>query len=277
VAAVVCFRIVSAGIEPIDMHATSLNEMAQRLPCGVYTTFRTYHQNRVHGLDNHFARLEESAELQGVRVQLDCAGLRRALSAALDVAGWPMARARLTVGFSPVTIYVSLEELRELSPDLYEQGVRCALADRALRRENPRSKSSAFIAAAVAARQAAAAVNEVLLLDGDTVLEGSSSNFFAIRNDVLRTAEYGVLAGTTRRLVLRVAEDLLPTERRPIDLAELPFLQEAFITSVSRAVLPVVEIDGRPVGDGRPGRWTREIGRRFSRALEADLEQIWPV
>jgi branched-chain amino acid aminotransferase len=276
VAAVVCFRIVPAGIEPIDMDATSLDEMALRLPRGVYTTFRTYHQNRVHGLDRHFARLEESAELQGVGVLLDGAGLRRALLAALEVAGWPMARARLTVGFSPVTVYVSLEELCEPSPDLYEQGVRCTLAGRALRRENPRSKSTAFIAVAVAARQAAG-VNEVLLLEGDAVLEGSSSNFFAIRDDVLRTAENGVLAGTTRRLVLRVAEDLLPTERRPIDLAELPFLQEAFITSVSRAVLPVVEIDRRLVGDGRPGRWTREIGRRFSRALEADLEEIWPV
>jgi branched-chain amino acid aminotransferase len=106
------------------------------------------------------------------------------------------------------------------------------------------------------------------------VLEGSSSNFFALLNGVLRTAGDGVLAGVTRGIVLEAAKGLLPIVTEPISLNDMPNLREAFITSISRAVLPVVAIDAEVVGSGVPGPYTREIIQRFNARLERELEPI---
>jgi branched-subunit amino acid aminotransferase/4-amino-4-deoxychorismate lyase len=85
------------------------------------------------------------------------------------------------------------------------------------------------------------------------VLEGLSSNFFAIREGALWTEEARALAGVTRSLALEVAESLLPVRRVAVRRDELPLVDEAFITSVSRELLPVVRIDGRYVDEGRDG------------------------
>jgi branched-chain amino acid aminotransferase len=121
----------------------------------------------------------------------------------------------------------------------------------------------------------AAGANDVLLVsDEGEILEGSSSNFFAVLDGVLRTAHEGVLAGTTRAMVLDVAEGLLPITCTPVRVDDIARLQEAFVTSVGRAVLPVVSIANQAVGDGSPGPCTQEIRRRYRRALEAELEPI---
>jgi branched-subunit amino acid aminotransferase/4-amino-4-deoxychorismate lyase len=128
-----------------------------------------------------------------------------------------------------------------------------------VRRQNPRSKDTRFIAAAQAAyRRLPAGVEEGLLVGEDgALLEGLSSNFFAVVRGALRTEEERALIGVTRSLVLEVAEGLMPVERRAVRRDELAQIDEAFITSVSREVLPVVRIDGRPVGGVGPG--TRAI------------------
>ena len=90
----------------------------------------------------------------------------------------------------------------------------------------------------------------------------------------LRTEEERVLIGVTRSLVLEVAEGLMPVERRAVRRDELPRVDEAFITSVSREVLPVVQIDGRPVGDGRVGPTTRRIVDGFAALVARGAEAL---
>lgn len=273
---VLCFEIAKSGLRPVVTSATTLNELSQSLPQGVYTSFRTYPGNRVLRLDAHLDRLVESAAIEGVTLTLDRHAVRQAIASALGRSSCALARMRLTVGFAPeIIIFVSLTELHELPETVYAQGVRCTVADRTLHRELPRSKATRFIAPGTAARAAASDAEEVLLVsDHQQILEGSSSNFFAVCDGVLRTAGDGVLAGVTRGIVLAVAEGLLPIEYLPVALDDLPSLQEAFVTSVSRAVLPVVAIDGATLGTGLPGPYTREIMRRFQARLEAELEPV---
>ena len=83
-----------------------------------------------------------------------------------------------------------------------------------------------------------------------------------------------MLAGTTRAMVLSVAEGLLPIERMPVFIDDVSRLQEAFITSVGRAVLPVIAIGESAIAAGLPGPITQEIRRRFNRALDAELEPL---
>ena len=183
---------------------------------------------------------------------------------------------RLTLAYDPPgALYISIERFEGPPERAYREGVRCATAPAALRRQMPGAKSTRFIGPASAAR-AGIEVQELLLTDGSAILEGSSSNFFAVLDGTLRTAGEGVLAGITRGMILQQAEGLLPIVLEAVALVELPRLQEAFISSVSRAVLPVTTIDDRAVGDGIPGPITVELVRRFDAEIERAIQPISP-
>ena len=89
------------------------------------------------------------------------------------------------------------------------------------------------------------------------------------------TAEQGVLSGLTRRQVLNCAARLhIPVHFEPAFLAELPQLEEAFITSASRGVLPVVQIDEQRIGAGRPGPLTCRVMHAYEQAVQEQLQVI---
>ena len=91
---------------------------------------------------------------------------------------------------------------------------------------------------------------------------------------MLRTEDARALAGVTRSLALEVAETLVPIRRVAVQRDELPLVDEAFLTSVSREVLPVVRIDGQPVGDGRVGPRTRAIMHAFAALVSREREAL---
>jgi branched-chain amino acid aminotransferase len=265
------FEAAGAGLRLLGRHP-GLAASSAALPQGAYTTFRTYGSRRVVRLDQHLRRLEESATLQGRPDAIDPAAARQALGAALDATAHEESRLRLT--FAPPRLFVAIEPFTPLPARLYREGVTCVTLG--LRRENPHSKDTRFIAAAQAAYGTLpAGVEEGLILGADgAVLEGLSSNFFAVLGGTLRTEEERALIGVTRSLVLEVAGGLMRVDRRAVHREELPQIDEAFVTSVSREVLPVVGIDGRPVGDGRPGPGTRALLRAFADLVQREAERL---
>jgi branched-chain amino acid aminotransferase len=273
-----CFQLTDAGLQERPTDAASLDALSLALPRGAYTTFRTYEGTKALDLAGHLDRLVESAAIEGQSLTLDQARARAALAEALARCGFAESRVRLTLPYEGHgDLYLALEPFDEPGPELYRSGVRCATAPADLRRERPRAKSTRFIAPASQARAAGKGVNELLLLDdAGRILEGSSSNFYGVLDGALRTAEEGVLAGITRGIVLGLAEGLLRVDRQPIAVADLPRLQEAFLTSVSRGVLPVVAIDDRQISDGAPGPVTVELGRRFGAYIRERIEPIAP-
>jgi D-alanine transaminase len=104
------------------------------------------------------------------------------------------------------------------------------------------------------------------------VTEGSSSNAWIVTRDgriVTRQADHGILKGITRTVVMDViAAQGLKLEERPFTVQEAHEAREAFITSASQIVLPVVRIDGRPVGNGAPGLVASALRRDFHRYAE---------
>jgi branched-chain amino acid aminotransferase len=264
---VVTWEATREGLVPRGGQA-SLAEASRALPEGAYTTLRTYGGRGVVRLLQHLRRLEESAGLQGRPGAVDATLAARALAAALDAAGHPESRVRLT--FAPPRLFVSVEPFSPLPARLYEEGAACVTLG--LRRDNPHAKDTRFVAAAQEAYgRLPAGVEEALLVGEDgAVLEGLSSNFFAVEGGVLRTEEERALLGVTRALVLEVAETVLPVVRRAVLREDLPRVEEAFLTSVSREVLPIVRIDGRPVGDGRVGARTRRVMAGFAALSERE-------
>jgi D-alanine transaminase len=111
------------------------------------------------------------------------------------------------------------------------------------------------------------------------ITEGSSTNAWIVTDKgvlVTRHAERGILRGTARAVVLDLtAADEIPLEEREFTLEEALRAPEAFVTSATAAVTPVIRIDGHPVGDGRPGKVARQLQASFYRlAVVAPLRSI---
>jgi D-alanine transaminase len=109
---------------------------------------------------------------------------------------------------------------------------------------------------------------EAWFVDADNfVTEGSSSNAWIVTRDgavVTRPADFGILRGITRTVVLEViAEHGLKLEERPFTMDEAYAAREAFITSATQFVTPVVRIDGRPIGNGAPGLIASALRRDY--------------
>jgi D-alanine transaminase len=111
-----------------------------------------------------------------------------------------------------------------------------------------------------------------LVDDKGFVTEGSSANAWIVTNEgkvVTRPADRDILRGISRTVVLEAIAALgLAFEERPFTVAEAYAAREAFVTAASQIVLPVVRIDGRPIGNGHPGLIATELRREFHRHAE---------
>lgn len=122
-----------------------------------------------------------------------------------------------------------------------------------------RDIKSVALLAQVLAKQAAAeaGVAEAWMVEDGKVTEGGSSTAFIITQDgtiVTRELSHALLPGITRKTVMRLAEEAqLHVEERAFGIEEALKAKEAFLTSATSLVLPVVSIDGKPVGDGKVG------------------------
>jgi D-alanine transaminase len=128
---------------------------------------------------------------------------------------------------------------------------------------------------AVLAKEAAArdGAGEAWLVDAEGfVTEGASSNAWIVeRSGALVTRQTGdaILPGVTRGTLLDVlSRENIPISERPFRVEEARAAQEAFITSASGTVMPVVSIDKVAIGDGRPGALTRRLRTLFHQFAE---------
>lgn len=138
-------------------------------------------------------------------------------------------------------------------------------------------KSVGLLAPCMAKMQAkAAGADDAWLVEDGFVTEGSSNNAFIINAaGTLVTRQLGneILAGITRQAVLKLArEHQLKVEQRPFSIEEACNADEAFITSATTFVMPVTSIDGKPVGDGKPGAMTRRLRELYIETALASIE-----
>jgi D-alanine transaminase len=129
---------------------------------------------------------------------------------------------------------------------------------------------------AVLARQAAieAGAREAWFIGKDgKVTEGASANAWIVTEHgtvVTRHADHAILRGITRTVVIETMKERnLALEERAFTLEEAYAAREAFVTSATQIVMPVVSIDGLPIGDGKPGPVAKALRREFHRYAEA--------
>jgi branched-subunit amino acid aminotransferase/4-amino-4-deoxychorismate lyase len=164
-----------------------------------------------------------------------------------------------------------------------------------LQREQPRLKSTSFIGRSDSERNhlAQEGIFEALLVKDGKILEGMTSNFFYVlrapeklgddeehaasaqRGAILGTARDDILLGVTRETVIEIARGRgLELNDQPLPLDRVPAIDEAFLTSSSRGIVPVVRIDGVTIGQGSPGPITQQLRGEYESYVLANAEKI---
>jgi 4-amino-4-deoxychorismate lyase len=234
-----------------------------------FETIRVY-GGRPFRLEDHLDRLAGSAERLGLP-PVDADGFRGIVREALDAAGQQEVVLRLyvTPGREGGVYPTALAMVSTIPPDLDRrraQGIRMITVqlglEPAVRADAPwllggvKSTSYAVNMAAEAEARRRDADDAVFLANGRIVLEGPVTNIWWRTGEELFTPglELGILPGVTRATLLESASQLGYVVREgayPVE--ELAAADEAFSSSSVREVMPVVELDGSPLGDGRPG------------------------
>jgi branched-chain amino acid aminotransferase len=257
---------------------SSLDAVSRQLPQGLYSTFRTYaDKTKVLGFGMHLRRLYDPLAALAVNPAVSPLELRSALREVLKnyAVGEVRVRISLSTTESAGKVFLALEPLQAPAETVYQRGVRVVLSP--VERKNPRLKTTSFIGSSAEARKSILMndVYEALMVRNSCILEGLTSNFYAVKNGTIITARDGVLLGVTRRYVLRLARAHgIGLEYRPLRVEELPEIDEAFITSSGRGVVPVTEIDGQPVKAGQVGEIARLLRRAYDEYVLQKAEKI---
>ena len=248
-----------------------LDAVSLQLPAGIYTTLRTYDRDHIFGLGAHLQRLVESHRKLNKPRLIDLQAIRSALRQIIARENQMALRLRITTPFDSPDVYISVEPFESYPPEFYSAGVRCATTH--LERATPEAKHTSFIAPSRSEKaHADPDIHEKLMVNSPgEILEGFSSNFYAVLNGELHTANEGVLAGVTRKVVLAEAEGRVPVVLTPITVNDLPSVTEAFITSSGREVMPVRQIDEVVIGE--PGPVTRLLMAQYRAHILRDVER----
>jgi D-alanine transaminase len=164
---------------------------------------------------------------------------------------------------TPGTLVMFTQEKNLINSPVAEKGISVIGIDD-IRWQRRDIKTVGLLAPCMGKMQAKrAGADDAWMVEDGFVTEGTSNNAYIItRNNVLVTRHAGheILNGITRRAVLKLAEQTeLSIEERPFTLEEAYAAKEAFITSATTFVWPVVKIDGKLIADGKPGRFARTL------------------
>jgi len=248
---------------------------------GLFETMRAYH-GHIFRLDRHITRLRHSAQSLGLTNSVIASEAKQSLEGAcmatLDANKLQEARVRLTISagegdmtpdpstcYNP-TVLITAQNLVPLPPERYESGFKAVLSTLRRNSQSPlsRLKSTCYmenILARMAAK--AAGCDEAIFLNEQGYLaEGSTTNIFLVSHGALITPclESGVLPGITRDTVLEIARaaNIKATERW-VELNELVEAEEAFLTNSILELMPLVSVEGKTIGSGKPGKLTRDL------------------
>ncbi len=177
-------------------------------------------------------------------------------------------------GIAPVgetILYILVLPLNLPPEEWYQQGIK--LASFPYQRQWPEIKFLNYVGAVIAHQTVVKkyGADEVLFLSPDEkniVLEGTTFNFFVIKNGVVFThaLDGKILPGITRKVVLELAyKEGVEVKEINFSLNELAEMDEAFITSSTRNIVPVIRVDNIIIGNGKPGGLTLKLARIFKK------------
>lgn len=257
---------------------------------GVFEGIRAYN-NRVFKLKEHIDRLYESAKAILLNIPIDKQEMMNIVLETLRRNNLREAYIRLVVtrgegtdlSLDPTkcpkpTIFCIATPLAMFPPSLYENGIEVITAS--TRRNlneatSPRIKSLNYLNNILAKIEANLCnVPEAIILTQDGyVTEGTGENVFIVKKGKLFTppVHIGILEGITRNTVMKLAEEEgIVVQEKLFTRFDLFTADECFLTGTAAEIMPVVKVDGRTIGDGKPGPITRTLMKKFKQYVLTD-------
>jgi len=263
--------------QEFDRPNLSMDEIVSQLPSGVYTTMRTVCKTKIFQFQYHLNRIVESYQLSSGKFPYEINNLRHCLHTFIQEFSSNEVRIRIQIPLSePHLAYVILEELTIPTPEDYKNGV--SVITNKLIRDNPKAKLTSFIVKSedIKKKLREQKYEESIIINSQNqLLEGLSSNFFAVKNFKIFTAEKDVLNGATREIIIEEARKAnIPVILEAITIDEMHNIDESFITSTSRGLLPIVKIESKQIGDGKPGSISMLLMDKLNMRMIMEAENI---
>jgi branched-chain amino acid aminotransferase len=249
---------------------------------GVFEGIRVYN-GKIFELEAHINRLHESAKAIRLDVPMSKKELIRATKKTAEANGVIDGYIRLvatrgvgTLGLNPFVcedgrLFIIADNIQLYPEELYERGMKVISATTVRNHPlaiPPQAKSLNYLNSVLAKIEALDNdVPEAVMYNHEGyVAEATADNVFIVKNGVIYTppVEAGALEGITRGVVIRLAgEENLEVIEKNLTRFDLYVCDEFFLTGTAAEVIGIVEIDGRAIGDGKPGPYTRLLRKKF--------------
>ena len=260
---------------PLSQARISVLDYGFRFGYGVFGGMRAY-KGKVFRLDTKLNRIKESAEKLGISTDVDT--YKSAIMDTIRANNLQEARVILSVSSgegsaSPdpqsctaPTVVVTATEYTPIPAEMYEKGYRALVASVRRNSQSPASgmKTLNYLESIMARQEARTAGFDeaVQLNEKGKVAEASTGNLFLVKDNILKTpgTDCGIIPGIVREVLLELAPQLnIEAIETDIELDELFSADEAFLTNVLMEVMPVVAVNDRPIGSGKPGDITKQL------------------
>jgi branched-chain amino acid aminotransferase len=268
---------VNGRFLPASEAAVGVSDLGLVRGYGVFDVLRTYHRAPF-ALRRHLERLERSAAQIDLplpatldrleQLVAECLARNAIVEPQLDVTIRMIVTGGASSGFmlpeGEPSLLIIIAPVRTVPPQHYSEGAALITVD--LPRFMPSVKSINYVPAILGQKRAraAGAVEALYCTAAGVISECTTSNFFVVQEGRLITPDQDVLAGITRSVALELAADLGDVVLRPILRDELASVDEAFITSTTKEIMPIVRVDDIQIGSGRPGPYTQRLAEIFS-------------
>ena len=263
---------VDGKFVPSDEAVIPVSDLAILRGLGAFDFMRTYGGNPF-CLRAHLERLEASTRKIGLQFPWTINAMVQLVMETLSRNSHKESNVRVIVtgGSSPdfmnpqgnPRLIIMVSGLPDMPAWWYSDGIHIIthLAERAM----AGAKSINYVQAALALETARkqGAQEAVYMVPQGLVLEGTTSNIFAVKAGSLITPGRGILPGITRQVILDLARAYFSVEIRDVFLSELLEAEEVFICGTNKGIVPVVQVDDTVIGNGKPGSGTRLLMQRF--------------
>jgi D-alanine transaminase len=273
---------INGTFMPLAEAKVSVEDRGFQFGDGVYEVVRTYN-GRPFELDAHLARLNRSAKALDLAQPYSSREWTDHVLEGVRLAAYPESKIyiQVTRGVAPrdhaysaevaSTVVMTVREFHPLDRSIQAAGVE-AMTVEDIRWGRCDIKSVNLLANVLARQQVKQArVFEAILIRAGLVTEGAVSNVMMVRGGTVVTAPEGprILSGVTRTIVLNLAQsEGLPVQECFVSQEDLYGADEVFLTGTTVEVLAVVRIDGKAIGNGRPGPVTQRLAARFMKRVD---------
>ncbi len=248
---------------------------------GVFEGIRVYN-GKIFKHQEHIQRLYESARAILLEIPLPPESLMQAIEQTVRAFGKPDGYIRVVITRGPGNlgidprkcepqVIVIVDDIQLYPKELYESGLEIVTAATIRNHSNalnPRIKSLNYLNNILAKLEAirAGCLEAIMLNTKGEVAECTADNIFLVKNGIVKTPppDAGILLGITRNTILDLARaDGIPTLECALTRLDVYTADECFLTGTGAEVIPVVKVDARPIGSGKPGPITRQLRQRY--------------